>query len=250
MEAPHERINRLADAGVVSIGRSGKKTVSSFEHVSGRVRFGPWVDDGGAARAAGYARVLVDGVPVPATYVLGAPAGSSASIEAGYEHFLALCSSLGLLGSEFEHLAVEPNAATDRGRIERWSGRRALGFALRHRSVEDEGGDALSTAGCAYTCAGYDTFPVDNLIGDGLFESRADGARWLGQEIRDAFADDEDVRGYGYVNLMGQPVMTPVVLFRCADGGITIWDGWHRVAASLCRGAKVIRAVVVDGMGS
>lgn len=243
MEAAYQRVGRLAEAGLVRVKRRGLKTVPEFEHVSGRVHFGPC----GASDCAHYAQVSIDGVATPASYVLGAPQRSSASLSAGYEHFLALCSSLDLLGSDFQGLAVEPNRPATRGSVARWSNRRALGFALRHRSTED--GGPARTAIAALDCSGYEEFELARLLTPGVFESRADAAQWLAEEIRDAFADGEEARAYGYVTLMGQPVMAPVVLCADSEGGLVIWDGWHRVAASLCRGAKVIRAVVVRAGG-
>lgn len=239
MEAAYQRVGRLAEAGLVRVKRRGLKTVPEFEHVSGRVHFGPCA----AGDCSRYAQVSIDGVATPASYVLGAPQRSSASLSAGYEHFLALCSSLGLLGSDFQGLAVEPNRAAARGSVSRWSNRRALGFALRHRSTEDAGHPQSDVA--ALDCSGHEAFDLGRLIAPGIFDSRADAAQWLTEEIRDAFADGEEGRAYGYVTLMGQAVVAPVVLCAGTQGGITIWDGWHRVAASLCRGAKVIRAVVV-----
>ncbi|MBK6616328.1 hypothetical protein [Ottowia sp.] len=245
MDRPHERINRLIEAGVVRGGTRGLLSVPEFEHATGRVRFGAVRGDDGALVPGKYAQVWVEGVSIPVTYVLGIPQSSAASMDAGYEHFLALCGALGLLGDDFGVLAREPNRHAERGRIAGWCGSDLAEYVNASCMDNDEAieGYVRPTAG---QCRYEEEFAIDKLLRGEVFSSRGSAAQWLKDEIRDAFADGADHRGYACVQLMAEPVHEPVVLWE-RSGEFGIWDGWHRVAASLAKGARHIRAVVVEG---
>lgn len=69
--------------------------------------------------------------------------------------------------------------------------------------------------------------------------SREDWISWLVKEHREAIADGRS----GYGHLLVQDVKEAVIYVAFHDGRIDIWDGWHRVAASILKGAGTIPGI-------
>lgn len=72
-----------------------------------------------------------------------------------------------------------------------------------------------------------------------LWGTRGDVEAWFVGECRDSQADGRD----GHWDLLVQDVREEVYV-QFVDGEPQVWDGWHRIAASILKGATTIAAVV------
>lgn len=66
--------------------------------------------------------------------------------------------------------------------------------------------------------------------------TREEWVAWFAEENRDAVEDGR----YGYADLLLQDVKEPVVVLLGEDGKPDVWDGWHRIAACILKGAPGI----------
>lgn len=64
---------------------------------------------------------------------------------------------------------------------------------------------------------------------------------WLDDEIEMSIVELEDPDRWE--PLLHQDIFEPVVIVEHADGSLHIWDGWHRCAASVVKGAPTLKAV-------
>jgi len=241
MRSAIDRLKLLAAAGEVKFCINGPRSSPRVDHSSGRVSFGPVICDG--SEVPRYCQISVDGVAVPTTYFARAgDAAGGAGLEAGYEHFLALCASLKLLPGDAGDIAQEPNWHERAGVEVTWTAQELRDYAAGYRSDNDDGSRWYFDPS-ADECVYEERYPLERLLGTAVFESRAAAAEWLGQEIRDLYADGFDFRAQGYLALVREPIDEPIVL--CDGEEARLWDGFHRVAASLCKGAREIRAIVV-----
>jgi len=69
--------------------------------------------------------------------------------------------------------------------------------------------------------------------------SREDWISWLVREHQEAIEDGRP----GYGDLLLQDVNEAIIYVAYRDGHVDIWDGWHRVAASMLKGAGTIPAI-------
>jgi hypothetical protein len=83
------------------------------------------------------------------------------------------------------------------------------------------------------------TYPTEALV-PLMKGGRGTWAAWFRSECVDARADGRE----GYARLLLEDVEEEVVLVELPDGRTDIWDGWHRAAASIIKGATGMRAVV------
>ncbi len=235
-----DRLDALAGAGLVRfMGDIERHSV--IEHVSQRVRLEQIKEDD-VVVTGGFWRVVVDSVNVPVTYF--SKPGPTRVDTAALEHFVALCDSLGLLPGPWKGMALEPNAHSEPGSYATWSNRDLRVHATRFARNNDDGSKWFFNP-AAEECAYVEAYPLDRLLGENAFRSRADAAEWLAGEIRDCYVDGLDYRAQAYAKLMGEAVDEPIVV---CDGwqDVRLWDGYHRVAVSLCKGAQQIRAIVVQ----
>lgn len=63
---------------------------------------------------------------------------------------------------------------------------------------------------------------------------------WFRNECLDAM--DEEREGYG--NLLVEDVEEAIVIGFGADGDIEVWDGWHRLGATIVKGETTIRTLM------
>lgn len=63
--------------------------------------------------------------------------------------------------------------------------------------------------------------------------------KWLIEEHKFAIEAGRS----GYAHLVLQDILEPVVYAQYPDGLIDVWDGWHRIAASVVRESDVIPSI-------
>jgi hypothetical protein len=101
-------------------------------------------------------------------------------------------------------------------------------------NTEDEGGYVEpEDADWAYVA----NYPLDKLLAK--FGGVEGCKQWFREECQ--FSMEEGRGGYGY--LVVQPIREAAVLVE-RDGEPFIWDGWHRIAASIVKGETTIKAIV------
>jgi hypothetical protein len=66
-------------------------------------------------------------------------------------------------------------------------------------------------------------------------------ADWLDEEIEMSVTELDDPDRWA--PLLEQEIFEPIVIFDHRDGTIHIWDGWHRSAAAVAKGAKTMKAI-------
>lgn len=133
----------------------------------------------------------------------------------------------GLRSLEFEVATIEPLSPAEAARVATlWE---ACG-ALHEDSVFPS-----TEADWAYAA----DFPIAGLL-DLMDGGREDWLAWFRSE--NAWAAEDGRPGYG--DLLTQDVHDPVCVVQHPDGRVDIWDGWHRVAATIVKGASTIKAVV------
>jgi len=81
-------------------------------------------------------------------------------------------------------------------------------------------------------------FPVAKLVG-----AMPDGD-WLGWYEDELAMDREDEMHRDWDRLSQEEIQEPIVVSFEPDGGADIWDGWHRTAGQIVRGAQTIPAIV------
>lgn len=88
-------------------------------------------------------------------------------------------------------------------------------------------------------------FPVVALLN--LMDGGRDGwLAWFKDECLWSLEDGRD----GYGELLLEEIDQPVILVELSDGRFDIWDGWHRAAAAVIKGASGIRAIVGTHLGA
>ena len=68
-----------------------------------------------------------------------------------------------------------------------------------------------------------------------------DWKTWMADEIE---MEAEDDLRRGWVDLPNENIHTPIIVMSARDGSIELWDGWHRTASQIVRGADTIPAIV------
>ncbi|MDW1583262.1 hypothetical protein R7Q39_19585 [Vibrio sp. 947] len=82
-------------------------------------------------------------------------------------------------------------------------------------------------------------YPVERLIH--LMDSLEEWKVWYNDEVKDL----SDIRGEDYFeDMLKNPIRDPVYISEI-DGKAYIWDGWHRVAASIKAGRLTLPAAVM-----
>lgn len=82
-------------------------------------------------------------------------------------------------------------------------------------------------------------FEVSRLLSIMSFEEWAD---WLDEEIEMSIVElDDPLR---WAPLVHEEIFQPVVILDHPDGTLRIWDGWHRSAASVVKGAATMKVVL------
>lgn len=90
---------------------------------------------------------------------------------------------------------------------------------------------------CEIGWAYEDSFPVSRLL---EIMPSDKWKEWLAEEID--MLDQEYGDGKRWRCLTEEHIEEPVVMLD--HGGLTIWDGWHRSAAAVAKGASTLRAVI------
>ncbi len=83
-----------------------------------------------------------------------------------------------------------------------------------------------------------DAFDVARLVP--LFGSVDEARAFVRSECAMAMEDGRE----GYGDLLTQEIREHVCVVELEDGTVDLWDGWHRSAAAIAKGAPTIRAVV------
>lgn len=86
-------------------------------------------------------------------------------------------------------------------------------------------------------------FPVALLFSSHIFEDAEKAKEWIEQDIADFIEDDEPGRAENYRDLLKQDICEPVIVSE-VGGVYKLWDGWHRTAASMAKGAKTMRVII------
>ena len=73
-----------------------------------------------------------------------------------------------------------------------------------------------------------------------MAQGKADWETWFASELE---MDAKEALHRGWEQLLVEPIQEEVVVL-IRDGKGYIWDGWHRVGASIVAGRETIRAVV------
>jgi hypothetical protein len=102
-----------------------------------------------------------------------------------------------------------------------------------------EGGAAngtLTPEDCSWN---YDpAFPLERLV---ACMPNGEWAEWYKEETQ---MDIEDGLSRGWEEMAHEDIQEPIVIAVNSAGEVDIWDGWHRTAGQMVRGAKTIPAIV------
>jgi hypothetical protein len=100
--------------------------------------------------------------------------------------------------------------------------------------ANDDGTVPFSEISWAYDSA----FDVSRLH---AIMSPAEWRDWMDDEIAISVEDLEDPERWA--PLIDEDIRDPVVIFEHPDGNLHIWDGWHRSAATVIKGADTMKVV-------
>lgn len=109
---------------------------------------------------------------------------------------------------------------------------------VAHVAAEDDNSDGKLHVNDAHWV--YDShFPIDRLI-----PAMAGGVRawreWYADELE---LDREEELRRGWADLSVEEITDPVIVAFPDDGSVQIWNGWHRTAGSIARGAATIPVI-------
>lgn len=105
--------------------------------------------------------------------------------------------------------------------------------------ARDEGAASSGTLQAGDCDWYYDpTFPLAKIAG------AMPNGNWSGWYKDELTMDQEDELNRSWDRLSQEDIQEPIIVSLGKDGTPDIWDGWHRTAGQIVRGAKTIPAIV------